>query len=178
MRGLEYVRPLTWEEVFVMWEEEEAHLPRWIEHYTKRGFGSWKEWRESSVENLHPGNLKWALFAVTDNSMIQVFYAGPFRAWQNKYYGRDDIIRFDRLAENPGLQNDTNIEGLMNAFPKESTLVGLQQDGKIIVIEGMHRCSAIAVAFKKDLPINAKLFIALADFNDPLPRLGQANSPT
>jgi hypothetical protein len=178
MQSLKYLRPLSWEEAFSMWEKGEANLPRWIEHYTKRGFSSWKEWRQSSVESLHPEKLTWSLFEITDNTIVQDFYAGPFRAWQEKYYEKERIVPFDRLVENPELQKDANINEVISNFPKGSTLVGLQKDGKIIIIEGMHRCCALAVAFRKGQPIDAKLFIALAEFSDSLPMLGQANSPT
>ncbi|MBM3261195.1 hypothetical protein FJY93_02135 [Candidatus Kaiserbacteria bacterium] len=176
--GLKFVRDLQWQDVLSVWSKGEAHLPHWIEHYTKRGFKTWEDWRRSSTESLKPELLKWGLFEIEDNASIPTFYAGPFRAWRQKYYEQREIIPFSELANKPALQTDSNINEIIQNFPKDSILVGLRKDEKIIIVDGMHRCCALAVAAQKGIALDAKLSIALADFRDPLPSLGQANSPT
>ena len=178
MEELKYIRPVTWSETLASWGEGEAQLPRWIEHYKKRGFGSWEEWRSDSVKDLHPEKLNWTLYEIVDNSVVVDFYAGPFRSWQKKYYGNKDILQFKELAQNSNLQNDSNINEIIENFPKESVLIGLQKGSRIIIIEGMHRCSALAVSKEKGNPVDFKLCIILAEYLDELPTLGQANSPT
>jgi len=178
MEGLKHIKTVTWNEVFDVWGKTEAHLPYWIEHYKKRGFSTWEEWRRNSVKDLHPDELDWTLYEIEENSIIVDFFAGPFRAWQKKYYGDKDIIQFKELAQNIELQNDPNINEIIKNFPKESTLAGLQKGSEIIIIEGMHRCCALAVSKGKGKSIDAKLFIALAEYRDKLPTLGQVNSPT
>ena len=178
MEGLRYIKPITWSETFALWEKEEAELSHWVEHYKKRGFSSWKDWRRSSVESLSPEKLKWELYEIESNKIIPDFYGGPFRAWKKKYYGDKDIAQFKILGKSEELQNDSNINQIIEKFPKESTLVGLKKDEKVVIVEGMHRCCALSVAKEKNVHVDAKLFIALAEYKDKLPVLGQANSPT
>ena len=63
-------------------------------------------------------------------------------------------------------------------FPKETYIVGLQTEAGIVVIEGMHRCSALALAAESNARIDAKVFIALAPYSGEIPEMGRANSPT
>lgn len=178
MEDLKFIKNITWNEAFIFWGKEEAELSHWIEHYKKRGFNSWEEWRKSSVKDLNPEQLKWTLFEIENTRIISDFYAGPFRSWKKKYYGDKDIIQFKDLAKNEALQNDSNIDEIIQKFPQESTLIGLKKDEKIVIIEGMHRCCALSVAEQKGLRIEAKLFIIVAEYNQKLPTLGQVNSPT
>lgn len=178
MKNLKHIRSITWNETFASWAKEEAQLPRWIEHYKKRGFNSWEEWRKNSVKDLSPEQLEWDLYEIEDIRAVSDFYGGPFRAWKKKYYGDKDILQFKEIVQNLELQNDQNINEIIQKFPQKSTLIGLKKDEKIIIIEGMHRCCALSVAEDKGVRINAELFIILAEYPDKLPILGQTNSPT
>lgn len=177
--NLNFIKSITWDEVFSSWEKSEANLPHWIAHYKKRGFDSWKEWRKDSIKNLHPEQLKWELYEITDPlSAIPEFYGGPFRSWKKKYYGDKEILQFKELAKKPELQNDIRINEIIKKFPKESTLIGIRKDKNVIIVEGMHRSCALAVAKEKGITINTKLFIVLTEFHGDMPILGQENSPT
>ena len=179
MNNLKYIKPISWEDVFLIWASGEADLPRWIEHYKSRGFSSWEEWRKNSVKDLNPEKLKWDLYEVIDPlKTVPGFRAGPFRAWMKKYYGDKEMPPFKDLAKNLELQNLAYVSELIKNFPKESTIIGLVKDKEIIVIEGMHRCSALAVANEKNITMNFKLFLILAEFLGDIPVLGQINSPT
>jgi len=48
----------------------------------------------------------------------------------------------------------------------------------MFIIEGLHRCCALAVAKKDGIDVRTKLFIACAEFPKGLPLIGQENSPT
>ena len=179
MENLKYIKQISWEEAFLLWAKEESNLPHWVEHYKVRGFNSWEEWRKSSVKDLAPENLKWDLYEIVDPlKTVPNFYGGPFRAWVKRYYGDKKMPTFKELAQNHELQKDPNTNEIIKKFPKESTLIGLIKDDKIIIVEGMHRCSALAVAQEKGITIDAKLFIILAEFSKEIPILGQVNSPT
>ncbi len=177
--GLQFIRALTWQEVFGLWEHEESHLPHWIEHYKKRGFTSWKDWRSSSVRDLRPESLTWSLYEISEpTTVVPKFYAGPFRAWINKYYAGEKIVPFGFLASHNEIEQDQNISGIISDFPTDSTLVGLKTQEGIVIIEGLHRCCALAVAHKQNIEMHPRMFIACAEFSGGLPLLGQENSPT
>lgn len=177
--NLNFVKSITWEEAFSSWAKDESNLPHWVEHYKERGFNSWEEWRKSSIKNLNPEQLNWSLYEIKNPSeTILNFYGGPFRAWKKKYYGDKEMLQFKELAQNSELKNDSHINEVIQNFPKESTLIGLKKNEKIVIIDGMHRCCALAVAQEKGLGIDIKLFIILADFPKEIPVLGQINSPT
>lgn len=176
---LKLVRSIEWNEVFSIWEKQEADLQYWIEHYKHRGFNSWQDWRRSSVEELNPENLKWNLYEVLDPMVaVPKFHAGPFRAWIKKYYKDKETITFSELTMNIEIQNDNNIHEIIKNFPKNSIIVGVVNDGKIVIVDGLHRCCALSIEKEDNGVISTQLFIALADFSGKLPLLGQENSPT
>jgi len=174
MEDLRFLNDISWREVFSAWRDQESMLPKWIEHYTQRGFHSWDSWRNSSVEVLHPENLSWKLYEITDPvKTVPNFYIGPFRSWIKKYSIAKPTT-FHELVEHQQFQEEKKT----GPFPEATMLVGLQNEGRIIIIEGVHRCCALAVAQKQNISIKLKVFLACADFKDELPQLGQEGSPT
>lgn len=171
-KNLKFIKNISWNDAFGSWARDEAHLEHWIEHYKKRGFNSWQEWRKSFVESLHPQELDWGLYEITEPfKSIMNFHGGPFKSWIQKYYGGKVMPNFGELAQNIAIQNDDNINEIIQKFPKESTLIGIIKDKNIIIIEGMHRCCALAIAYNRDLNIDTKLSIILAEFSGELPSL-------
>lgn len=177
-KGLAFIRELEWAEVFGLWGRDESRLPHWIAHYQKRGFSSWEEWRRSSVKDLQPERLRWCEYRLNDLNIVRSFHGGPFRSWKKKYYGDADTLPFNMLAKKTELQDDSHINEIIRSFPRESSLIGLKNGGNIVIIEGMHRCSAIAVAMERNVSIRAEMRIALAEYDGTIPPLGNANSPT
>ncbi|MEX0931882.1 MAG: hypothetical protein WDZ88_03985 [Candidatus Paceibacterota bacterium] len=176
--GPKLIKPLSWEEVFSIWEKHEANLPHWIEHYTKRGFESWKDWRNSSIKDLKLETMTWNLYEIVDPiKIVPDFHAGPFRAWIKKYYGGNKTVTFKEIAHNVEMQSDHTIHEIISSFPEDTTIIGLQNE-ELTIIDGLHRCCALAVANEKGIVLAPKLFIACAVFSGELPLLGQENSPT
>jgi hypothetical protein len=177
--NLKHIKLMSWDEAFSEWEKSEADLPHWIEHYKKRGFNSWREWRSDSLKPIDPPSLTWNLFEIEEPlKTVPKFYAGPFRAWKNKYYGDEDIITFEQLAANPELRNDQRINDIIEKFPNGSVLLGLINNSRVVIVDGLHRCCALAVANRKGMDLKAKLYIICAELPGELPVLGQTNSPT
>jgi hypothetical protein len=176
---LKFIKDLSWVDVFDFWRKGEENIPRWIEHYKSSGYNSWDEWREHTLSNLPYKDLCWKLFEV-DNPIQTVpnFFGGPFRAWKARYYGGNNTVTFADLAKNEELQNSQIIREMISNFPDKTYLIGLEANKEIVIIEGMHRCCALAIAEQDKKPIQTKVFIALAEFNGELPEMGQANSPT
>ncbi len=171
--------PLTWADVFSLWRDGESKLPHWIEHYTKSGYSSWDAWRTNTLRELDCRDLKWKLFEITDPSrLVPNLLGGPFRPWITRYYEGVKHRTFRELAKHPAVRENASIREMLKTFPRETYLVGLRTHRGIIIIEGMHRCCALAIAAENGQAIESRVFIALADFEGELPEMGRANSPT
>jgi len=108
--------------------------------------------------------------------MVLEFHGGPFRVWINKYYGDKKTPQFKELVQNTEFKNDPKKQEIIQKFPKESILIGLINKGDITIIDGMHRCCALAIAHEKGIHIDTNLYIILAEFNEEIPIMGQPNS--
>jgi hypothetical protein len=176
---LKFIKPVSWADVFLSWRDAEAHLPRWIEHYTMRGFNSWEDWRNDTFKDLPYASLEWKLFEVKDPvAHIQHFFGGPFRAWKNKYYDGASARSFMEIIGRKDFEQNEVIMELLANFPAETTLIGLNTPIGIVVIEGMHRACALALAARNKVEIHSKVLLALADYSGTIQELGQADSPT
>jgi len=173
------IKPLSWADVFSLWRDGESLLPRWIEHYRKSGFASWDDWRANTLRDLHQQSLTWTLFELIDATLhVPDFIGGPFRPWIAKYYDGARSRAFREIVKSPALRSNPIVREMVADFPKETYIVGLQTEAGIVVIEGMHRCSALALAAESNARIDAKVFIALAPYSGEIPEMGRANSPT
>ncbi|HVB34699.1 MAG TPA: hypothetical protein VNJ52_10055 [Patescibacteria group bacterium] len=176
---LKPVRPLAWADVFSLWREAESKLPHWIEHYTKSGFESWDAWRTNTLKELDCRDLQWSLFEITvPLRVVPSLLGGSFRPWIARYYEGAKHRTFRELAKHPAVRENAIIREMVTNFPKETYLVGLRTERGIIVIEGMHRCCALAIAAENGKPMESRIFIALAEFEGELPEMGRATSPT
>ena len=169
----EFLRDVTWADVFAAWRAAEAERPEWIKVYTAHGHASWDEWRTHNVVPLTPDKRSWSLYRVNE-PMVAVpdFLAGPHRAWMKRYdYDPEHLLSFAQLAQHDLIQANDKIQGLLANFPTETMLIGLINNDQVVVIEGMHRCSALARAAHEKLEIKSNVTIALAPYEGSLPRL-------
>lgn len=173
-KGLEKIRDLTWEEVFYIWRKNEAGNPKWQEHWENRGFKSWEEWRMQYAGPWRCAERSWALYAIIDpEKTIPKFQGGPFKTWIERHYGGKPKPTMVELAAREDMQTNQDNLNLLNNFPKETTLTGLIQDGEVVIIEGMHRCVAVALAAQQGRDLSTHITIALADASgENLPTVG------
>ncbi|HLD26273.1 MAG TPA: hypothetical protein VJC05_04505 [Candidatus Andersenbacteria bacterium] len=165
-KQLTLLRPITWDEVFSTWRANEAQQPRWIEHYTSRGFTSWEEWRSRHVVPLRLDQREWVLYRIIDPlHSVPLFYGGPFTSWKQKHYGERDRLTFGELAALPAIDSHEVINAMVDNFPSPTQLIGLWQLGTITIGDGMHRCCALALAARRGRKITPEVTIALADFS-------------
>ena len=177
--ALTEIGPTSWEEVFSIWRNGEANIPRWVDHYERRGFDSWDEWRKSTIQDLKAEKLNWKIYRLHDSQKaVPHFYGGPFRAWMQKYYGGSPIAPFSEIIEHEEVQKSQLVREMIENFPKKTTLIGLLADDKVVILEGLHRCSALAVAAQKGMKIKTEAYILLAEFSQEIPIMGQVDSPT
>lgn len=174
-RQLSFIRPITWQEIFHSWQNDEAHQQRWIAHYKSRGFNTWNEWRNRHVAPLKLDERDWFLYRINNPlKTIPHFFGGPFKAWKKEHYGKHDALSFADLATSPKIITNPVINKLVDNFPSPTMLIGLWQKNRIVIGEGMHRCCAVALAAQRGLLIKPEVNIALADFSkDEIPLLEQ-----
>jgi hypothetical protein len=177
--SLTLVRSLTWSEVFAFWRAGEAAIPRWIEHYRKKGFHSWDQWRSNTLKDVRYETLSWQLFDVKDPAQtVAHFLGGPFRAWIKNYYGGARTRTFSELARERKIQDNALVKEMVADFPAETYLVALETGAGISVIEGMHRCCALAVLAARQQAVRSKVRVALGSHPGEIPEMGSPDSPT
>ena len=165
--ALQRIRSLTWPEVFEIWRDAEIHSETWRTLYTKRGFSSWETWRLSFAEPLKLATLTWSLYDVREpGPFILDCVGGPYRGWFERYYNGMQQPTFRDLAKVVALQQHVGIHQLRKNFPKRTTLIAVQTDKRITIIEGMHRSVALALSVIEDVPLQTHLQIALANHPD------------
>jgi len=165
-REFEFIKPLSWDGVFGRWSDLEADRPNWIEHYKSKGFSSWEEWRTTEiVEPLKLAERKWRLYRILDPTQnIPRFRGGPFKGWVERFYEGRSLPTFAELAKHQGIQTHKGINEIITNFPKESLLIAVVTNKGIVILEGMHRCCAIALAASQSFSIEANIDIALAEY--------------
>lgn len=163
--NLEYLGPEEWNQVFEFWEEDETKLGTWTKHYEDRGFDSWKKWRGTFCDAFNCKKLDWNLYQIKDPiSTFPKFYGGPFKAWIDKFYDGKKEMSFAELANLNEIQTYNRVLEIKNNFPQNTTVIGLILEGKIYIIEGMHRSCAVALMAKNKEEFRGHINIYLADF--------------
>ena len=161
-----YIKNLSWKDVFDMWRESEENLPHWIDVYKAKNFDSWEAWRSGAVKSLKLDERQWKLYKIIDPlASVPYFYGGPFKTWREKYYDGKEFVTFAELVGHPEIKNNSVINEIKDNFPKQTEFMGLQTEEGIVIIDGMHRCSAIALATRENRDIETSATIALARFS-------------
>lgn len=175
-KDLKLIKKSSWSDVFNVWRENEDYPgSHWILLWQERGFKSWEDWRETYVERLGLKQLEWGFYEIIEPMQtVPQFGGGPFRSWVERFYQGKDNPLFSELAFLPEIQTHQGIINLMNDFPPETVITGVILNDKVIIVEGMHRCAAIALAAHLGLKIKTKMLICLATHHlDKLPVVGQ-----
>jgi len=167
------IQPITWQKVYRTWKKNEDH-DFWRAHYQPRGFSSWPEWRKNYIQPLGLEKLKWQTGELKNIKDILNFYGGPFKAWKKYFYKNKNSLTFKQLALLSKIKNNKRFKKLINNFPGQTTLIAIQRKNKIIIIDGMHRATALALMINKKQKIKTKINIAFAEYHKKtLPLLGQ-----
>ncbi len=170
---MEYLRDITWEEVFEGWQECEGNNPGWIKCATEiKGWPDWESWRKFTAEYFGAQNRKWKLYKITDPMKeIPVMLLGPYSGWQSRF-DEKNVHTFDELVEIPKefehFSNHDGVKSIMNGLPFTTQYIGLQREdsGKIVCIEGHHRATALAILKKMGKQIDfsgVEITIALTE---------------
>lgn len=157
-KQFEFIKPLSWKQVFKIWRDNEIDEPHWKEYYKKEGFNSWLAWRKQFIEPIKLLNKKWKLIKVKNPlKSVPNFRGGPYKGWAKKFYQGRSLPKFTDIKEHWAAKD------FLKNLPRKSTIIAWNTEKGIVIIEGMHRCAAITKAVKEKKNIKLDLYIALAD---------------
>lgn len=161
---LTHISSTTWNEVLADWREREADLWGWEAHWKAKGFSSWDAWRETFYTKLDLPHKEWNLYNVSHPStFVPAMWAVAFNGWRSYYKEGVTRATFKDLVDHQELANNKKVTNLLNDFPGETTVIVLRNENQFAVFEGMHRCSAIALAQKQGRVIHTNLTAAITD---------------
>lgn len=162
------IERLTWEDVFNLWRNNEIHLPHWRRYYKTKGHKSWEEFRRPVGKTLKLDGRAWYIYEITNPlKTVPKLLGGPYKEWRNYIpsYGKRRIPPFSHIARYPVIKDHKTINQIRRKFPKDVVLIGLATEDGITIIEGMHRCCAMALAAKRGENPDTKVTIALARYS-------------
>lgn len=172
-QNFELIRDLPWEEVFEYWRKSEGEDSPWLTVAKKDGFENWEKWRlEKYALPVGCAEAKWKLYKIKKPlTVVPKFFGGPFESWTRLHYGGEKTRTFQELVKLPAIENHEKIRRLSRDYPIESTIVCLRpKNGNIYTVEGMHRCSALALMAAENISFSKEIFMALGELDlDELP---------
>ncbi len=174
---MKLIRPCEWEEIFLIWYENEGKDTHWTELAKERGFFSWADWRiRGYARRFKCAEAKWGLYEIENPSeIVPNWYGGPFRTWIERHYDGGEARTFGQMANQSDIFDNLKIKSMVEGYPAESIIIALRlKDGKIVVIEGSHRSCALAVMAQKRKKYQGKLIFAIGESElSELPEAGQ-----
>jgi len=174
---IKLIRKCEWEEVFLSWYDNEGKNPHWNQLAKERNFASWADWRiKGYARRFECAEADWGLYEITNPTAIVLnWFGGPFRTWIEKCYAGQKTKSFAELASMPEIADNSKIITMVENYPKDSIITALElNDGRIFVIEGMHRACALAIMALSNKTFTDKLIFAIGKSNlSELPPVGQ-----
>lgn len=149
----------------------------WQEHWRERGFNSWSEWWKNYAAPLKPESLKWYLFEITNPLReFPLIYGTPTRGWIAKCYDGKITKKLKDTLEHPVVADNEKVKSIVKNFPKETMFTGVVHNGRIVLVEGMHRACALAIMARDGKELKSKVKIALAEFSREIPAIEKGNN--
>ena len=171
--ALKLISSIFWSSIFDDWRRMEASQPSWKEHWEKRGFSSWDEWRNDYIGPFRPASLTWFLYKIKDPvNVLPLFYGVPSKTWIRMAYEGETTKQLKEILEAPVVCENPKIFGIGKNFPRKTMLTGVLHEDRIVLVEGMHRACVLA-GWGKNKPFEGEVLIALALWNEKdLPVIG------
>ncbi|MFZ4648171.1 MAG: hypothetical protein ACOYMB_00880 [Patescibacteria group bacterium] len=165
------IRSCEWEEVFLSWFQGEGDSQKWLNIVKEKGFASWADWRlKCYAKRFECAKATWGLYEVSEPcAVVSTWFGGPFQGWiKNRYQGKK-TSNFLELADQEEVKNHRDVQAIIKNYPETKMIIALEtKDGKIFVIEGMHRSCALGIMEKNGLSCPKKLVFAIgkSDFSE------------
>lgn len=154
---------ITLEDTFGFWRANESWNPKWQAVAKEKGFSDWESWRRKFLERLHEATYPaWTVEMVEHPlEVVPHWYGGPFASWIENVYSGAQTMQFSRIVEQPFVQNHDYIPGLVADFPKLTVLSVVEdEEGKVTVVEGMHRACALTMLAQSSRGHDGLVFVA------------------
>jgi Raf kinase inhibitor-like YbhB/YbcL family protein len=161
--ALTYLQDLSWDEIWKRWKEDEEEV--WRDYYTERGCANWEQWRGELIEKYRLELFHWKLYTIEYSEDVTYFFIGPWKGWRT-FYGKREQSRFADIVCYEGFigsQTEEKLHFMMKSFPQDVRFLGIRYAEQIMVFEGSHRASVVALAMKEGKSIDSTLTIGLAD---------------
>lgn len=171
-------KAVTWDEVFAGWRNAEEEI--WRSVYEGFGWETWNAWRTMMIADLNLQKRTWTEEILKDPHVdIPLFAIGGWNGWK-KYRpaGKDialfgDIVRPPQpgeqsyLGEPPSdVRTNDKVKPLIGCV-HDTTIIALQFPDTIAVLDGTHRCAAIAIEARDGGAKSSGTFcVQLAHFDD------------
>ena len=180
------IRKLSWDEVFDGWRKQEEEL--WRPVYEGFGWDSWAAWRKMMIADLNLEKRTWTEEILEDpHSAIPSYAIGGWNGWKKYRPAGKDSASFADIATPPQLgeqsydgaeridiRTNEKIQPLIGRV-SDATIIALRCDKVIAVLDGTHRCAAIAIEAHDSAPLSKGIFTMLvAQFDDSEKRLFEA----
>ena len=174
---IKLIRKCEWEEVFLIWYKNEGESESWNRLAKERGFASWADWRLNGyAKRFDCSQAEWGLYEIANPAeVVASWCGGPFRTWIDEYYAGEKTKSFAELSDSPKIGSHIGVKSMANNYPASSMITALElSDGRIFVIEGMHRSCALALMLKDKQVAPEKLIFAIGKSKlSELPPVGQ-----
>jgi hypothetical protein len=162
LQQFRFLKEVSWTEVFAEWKATEGADPVWQEFAVReKGWNSWEEWRGHQVAVFGAEKREWRLYEILlPNDTIPKFRIGPYGGWQ-KHFEKKNVHTFADLAREhtDWISQNIGVRSRLANFPQPTQFIGiyLEQDNVIVLYEGHHRASAIALAVHQETQIEFKM---------------------
>jgi len=160
---MRHIKDISWAEVNKNWKDSEDN-EIWQDFYRAKGFNTWEEWREPRIKMLKLENREWNLEG-TDRVIEEVrgMVCDATTRWADFYKDRNDST-FEKLKDHEFFAKHKKVVEMRENFPNGSQIIGLRNQGKIIVVDGHHRATALA-GMDKNVS-DPKVNFAIADIEN------------
>jgi hypothetical protein len=142
--SLQRVDKIDYDELEENWRDSEGLV--WSDHWEKRGYKNWREFRQARIKMMELDKLSWAVHLSTEPTVdAGKMYCDASTGWSRFYTDREQST-FSTLKDHPFFQNHERVLDMREKFPKSTYLIGLSnpRDERIILVDGHHRATALA----------------------------------
>ncbi len=158
MRGLDFIKQLSADEVFSAWQAGEGQIDSWQQVAKEKGWESWKAWRGFCFDQIKGREREWKLYAITDpGEIIPQFLVGPTQSWQ-KHFDQPLVHTFaDLLQTVPDwVKENDGVQRFISQYPTGAQMMGfyLEERDQVMLFEGHHRCAAVALGQAISHPVS------------------------
>lgn len=157
---MKFLRKTTWQAIYEDWRASETKNDLWRQHYERRGFETWEDFRNQHIEKENLSTLDWELYELGP-AEIPAFHCGDFTNWKKLAEELGDDT-FADLSRAKFFQDHQKIQNLLVDFPAKIQMIALKKGEDIYLFEGHHRAVAICQLLKAKKMPSSKLTLALA----------------